>query len=121
MEDKEIIYGSLSFLVDKYGFKYKYFCTGKEYYYSFQNKHGTFTIYEWPQFQDRIFYITLRNTSKIAIDIFKNHKHLLEDWEKKHSGFIWIFKDKRKDYWLLVAQIIREQINTDGQFWGIKI
>lgn len=121
MTNQEIIRTSLSFLIDIFGFEYKYICNGIEYYYLFQRANGTFTIYECPQFQDRIFYISIINHPQRQINIFQDYEQLFEEWNLNHSGIKWFFKDKRKDYWDMIAKLIKSEIEKTDTLFGIKL
>lgn len=121
MQSKEIIYKALEFLIIEYNMEFKYICNGKEYFYHFCNPNGCFTYYEWPQFEDKEYFVAIINEPKKSINIFENYKELLDQWNKKHSGIKWFFKDKRKDYWGLIASIIKKEISKTGHFFGIKV
>lgn len=122
MTDKEIIEEALKFLVVDYGFTYEYHSqhNGNEEFYKFVNEFGYFQYYEWSQFKDSEFSVVCNQEFKI-IRLFDEYPQIFSMFNKRHKGVKWFFKDQRKDYWTMIASILRLEIKTKGSLFGLKI
>ena len=121
MTDKEIISKSLGFLMSEYSMKFIYNTNGNEYFYYFQNNNGSFNYYEWPQFGDKQFSVVINNIGKKLLNFELDYPDLIREYKRKHSGLLWLFKDQRKDYWDTVALIVKQEIQTKGTLFGLKL
>lgn len=121
MKTKDIIEKSLSFLINEYGLVLDYNTNGKENFYYFRNKYGSFNYYEWPQFGDHIFSVTINGVEKKKIDFFVEYPKIVEKFNQSHKGLKWLFKDTCEDYWNMIADIIKTEIVSHGALFGLKV
>lgn len=122
LSDKEIIEKSLNFLIVDYNFKYEYltpYCNNEE-YYIFRKQDSCFTYYQWNEMKEYKFTVVFDQEFK-EIRLFERYPQELELFRKNHTGIKWIFKDYREDYWKMIADIIKKEIQSTGFLFGIKI
>lgn len=115
------------FLVKDYGLKYSH-QTFKNCYnghwvvyaYSFYNESGCFTIYELGQRGEWDYYYAKRHSNIMEellenrVDIYSVEKEI---WGKARKK---IFHSIRTELATL-AEVIKKQIQTQGNFYGVKI
>lgn len=121
MGDKEIIEKSLSFLITDHNFKYRYETqNGNDMNFIYENKNGYFKYYQWPQFNESEFSVLFDNEFK-KINLFEIDPKYFSLFKKQHSGIKWLFKDKRQDYWNMIATILKHEISISNSLFGLKI
>ena len=42
-------------------------------------------------------------------------------FNQRHKGLKWLFKDRRPDFWQMIADIIKKEIETNNSVFGLKI
>lgn len=120
MSDKEIIEKALSFLITEYKFKYKYETNKGNDIFIYENKNGCFKYYQWPQFGESEFSV-LSDYEFKKINLFLIYPEYFALFKKQHSGIKWFFKDKRKDYWAMIATILKHEISVNNSLFGLKV
>ena len=121
MSNREIIENALKFLCNEYNFSYEYYTpNGNADYCKYSNQYGKFTYYEWMEFGEREFSV-IYNQQFRKININEEYPKMVSEFHHSHKGIKWFFKDKRKDYWEMIANIIKNEITATGTLFGIKI
>jgi hypothetical protein len=121
MTDRQIIEEALWFLVENYGFNYNYECVNNgAIYFRYHNQYGSFTYYRWAQFQEEEFFVKYNEFYR-SVDFSSLHPKEFYSFIKMHKGIRWFFKDKRKDYWNMIAQFIKVEIENTKTLFGIKL
>lgn len=121
MTNRQIIENALIFLREYYGFSYNYECVNNgATYFWYYNEYGCFTYYQWEQFQEEEFSVKYNGSHRIIDFSILNPKEICAFY-KTHKGIKWLFKDKRKEYWHMIAQLIKNEIQKTGTLFGIKI
>ena len=121
MTNRQIIENALLFLIKDYGFCYNYECCNNgAMYFMYYNQYGCFTYYRWEQFQEEEFTAKYSEGYKI-IDFSILHPKAFYEFNKSHKGIKWFFKDKRKDYWDMIAEFIKSEIEKTGALFGIEL
>lgn len=129
----KLICEEFSFLVDRYGFEYKYqtLDLGDGWIvslHSFYNATGCFTIHsmdsrgELDFYRSNQFSTDKKKLRETAINIYDVEKKL---W-KKRGDFLGIFPNlffwwNTKKILKTVAEIVKLSIDRDGEFFGIKV
>lgn len=120
MEDKNIVL-SLKFLIDDFGFEYQFYTTnGNDEYYNYRNEYGCFSIYQWKQFGDLVFYVE-DTCGKKRINFRDYYPEILDKFKKMHKGLKWLFKDSTPDYWNTIKEILQTEIEKNKNLFGLKI
>lgn len=116
---------SLAFLVEEHNFQYKSNAfrelkgfQGPFYTYSFYNEHGCFTVLYTFQRNEIEYYVSKTYSKDKEVLLSKNISQQvfdeLKQKRKKHSNLL-------KSNNTLIAEIVKEQIKANGEFWGIKV
>jgi hypothetical protein len=121
MKTQEIIENALKFLSVEYKFFYEYesIYNGAE-YFKYTNKYGNFVYYQWLQFGEKQFSVKYNQTFKV-VDLQLQFSKEFVCFKKTHSGITWWFKDKRKEYWNMIASIIKKEIKHSNTLFGLPI
>lgn len=119
MTTLEIIKLKLNFLITKYNMKFLYIEERGE-TYSFENEYGVFKYYEWTQFKEEKFSVLFNNQYE-EINMFLRYPKLFTEFNEKHKGIKWRFKDHKADYWDMIARIIELEINNNNSLFGLRL
>lgn len=120
MEDKNVVL-SLKFLVDDFRFEYQFYSTnGNDEYYNYRNEYGCFSIYQWKQFGDLVFYVE-NMYGKKRINFRDYYPEILDKFKKSHKGLKCLFKDSTPDYWKTVKEILQTEIMVNKTLFGLRI
>ena len=119
MTTLEIVENNLKFLTTEYGFVFSHSNSQGD-HYIFKNRHGYIEFYEWEQFQDSAVFVNYDMTSK-KIDLFLEYPKIVGKFNHNHRGIKWLFKDKRQDYWEMVATVIRMEIENHKSVFGLNV
>ena len=126
----DIVYNSLKFLVDDYGFRYQKSILNQEIVYKFEGTEGSFIYQEFLQYCEEYFYIEKgRNKELINVQEFLNSYNLSKvDYPKEErKGFKSVFKKREsrnirlQERWNAISEIIKHQIEETGSFFGLKV
>ena len=116
---RAIIAEKLGFLVTDFGFEFDY-CNESGEHFFFKNELGHIEFYEWAQFNEFKINVKIRNCSK-RINMPVLYAKELGAFNQRHKGLKWLFKDKRPDFWQMIADIIKKEIETSNSVFGLKI
>lgn len=142
--NETIIKNSLDFLITEYGFKYEKLgydnCFNEgvgAFAYNYYNDNGCFTIGHIPVYGD-VDYFRFKSLSQLnkyyelrqsGLNTIENYKINIYNYEpqiwESHEKLLW-FKNpfawiSSKKTLRVLAEVIRAQIEKDGQFFGIKV
>ncbi len=120
METYKIIEKELQFLITDVKMIYTHEKKGNQNYYYFSNDFGRFTYYEYRQFGEQEFTI-LANGSLKTINMFNENPQVYSKFKQEHKGIRFFFKDMRQDYWKMIAEIIKLEIDSTGSLFGLRI
>jgi len=136
--NEKAIEKELWFLVEKYGLSYfreefrtDWYCTTTA--YSFCNKYGCFTI-SYSEELRKSYFMRFDKVSSVKDWVFSNNSDEFRKAEiepcsveteiwNKHRGSL-LFKEfwpYGKRFFRAMAEVIEHQIETTGQFFGIKV
>lgn len=119
MTTEKIIRSSLLFLEKEYQFEFELVSEqGNRYIY--KNKFGHFEYYEWRQFQETSFSVYANNECK-TIDMLHVNPKIIGEFQQKNKGLKGFFSDNRKEYWNIIANIIKNEIATSHNLFGLKL
>lgn len=119
MTTLQIVENNLGFLTTEYGFVFSYNDTDGD-HYVFRNKHGKIEFYEREQFQDSAVFVNYDMTSK-KIDLLSEYPQIVGKFNHNHRGIKWLFKDKRHDYWEMIATVVRKEIENHNSIFGLPL
>lgn len=120
MNVNDIIKSNLDFLVKDYQFEFSYL-NGRGENYLYKNKYGYFNYYEWEQFGEYEFSVKISNQESKIINFFEYYPKQISSFNSNHTGIKWLFKDKKKDYWKMIADLIKLEIANNHCLFGLKI
>ena len=115
----DIIKNKLNFLIEEYGFTFE-FINDWGCHYIFNNKNGCIEFYEWAQFNESAFFVNYDMISK-KINLIEEYPKIVAHFYKTHKGIKWFFKDDREDYWQMISEIIKIEINNNKSIFGLKL
>ena len=119
MSTLDIVKNKLWFLVADYGFEFCYGDGRGEHFY-FSNKNGHIEFYEWDQFKEFEIRVST-GTYWEAIDLSQRYSKFWDEFNQKHKGIKWWFKDKRHDFWEMIVNIIKTDIATENTVFGLML
>ena len=119
MTTKGIIENKLGFLIKEFGFDFVFNNISGD-HYIFRNKNGYIEFYEWEQFGESSIVVKYGQISRI-VHLFEEYPKVVGQFNQTHKGIKWFFKDKRNDYWEMISQIIRIEINNKKSIFGLNI
>lgn len=119
MTTLDIVKSKLNFLIDKYDFIFEY-NNEQGFHYIFKNKNGFIEFYEWPQFNESEIFVNYNMISK-KINLIVEYPKIVGKFYQEHKGIKWFFKDKRYDYWEMISEIIKVEINNNESIFGLKL
>lgn len=120
METNQLILKKLGFLIDKYKMEYIYDIDGNQKFYRFKNDYGSFSYYEYRQLGEVEFSIKTNEEYRI-INFFEIYPKLISRFNQDHKGIKWFFGDKREDYWEMISQIIKSEIELNHSLFGLRV
>ena len=89
-------------------------------HYIFKNKYGYIEFYEWEQFNESSIFVKYDMISK-RINLIEEYPKVIGKFNQTHKGFKWFFKDKRDDYWEMISEILKLEINSKNNIFGLKL
>ncbi|MBE6592830.1 MAG: hypothetical protein E7642_02415 [Ruminococcaceae bacterium] len=119
MATQDIIKKHLDFLIYQYGFEFEYVCNEGE-HFIFKNQWGYFKYYQWSQFGEEEFSVKIGSNFR-TIKLYEEYPQIVGQFNQNHKGFKWFFKDSRDDFWLMVAAIIKDEINLKNSIFGLPL
>ncbi len=119
MDTQQIIREELAFLCKEYGFEYEYISSRPEQKYVFRNQYGVFQYYCCP-FEESEFSVLYDQTFRV-VDLKLLYGKEFAKFRKNHSGIKWWFKSSSRDYWKMIANLLRRQIANCGTLFGLRI
>ena len=119
MTTLDIIKNKLKFLTDQYNFIFEFSNIFGD-HYIFKNRNGYIEFYEWAQFNESEFFVKYDMISK-KINLIIEYPQIMGEFKQNHKGFKWLFKDKRHDYWEMIANIIQTEITINNNIFGLKL
>jgi len=119
MTTEKIIRYSLSFLESEYHLEFE-FIQNRGDHYLYKNKFGRFEFYEWRQFQEASFFVYANEECK-TIDMLIEQPKEIGEFQQKQRGLKRVFVDNRKEYWDIIASIIKNEISKNGDLFGLKL
>lgn len=114
-----IVLEKLGFLVTDSGFEFDYSDESGEHFF-FKNELGYIEFYVWEQFNEFEINVKIGNCLK-RINMPVLYAKELGDFKYKHRGIKWWFKDERPDFWQMIADIVKKEIETSNSVFGLKI
>jgi hypothetical protein len=119
MTTEDIIRSSLSFLEKDYHLEFFSF-RDRGNHYIFSNPKGRFEYFEWSQFQETRFCVYANEECK-TIDMFLENPKLIGKFQQKNRGLKAFFGDNRKEYWKIIGEILRNEIEKNGTLFGLEL
>ena len=129
MNIQKIVREKLFFLEADLGFDFHY-SNERGNHYIYTNEFGYIEVYERAQFDEyeiRVQDTTYFNRNGIhgiyfkRIDLKETYKKEFKQFNKQHRGIKWWFKSPIDDYWQMIADIIKKEIETSNSVFGLKI
>ena len=90
-------------------------------YYSYSNDIGCFVYYNCPQLNEEEFYVTVYKEKNIKIDWLLEYPKEITSFKKRIKGIKYLLKNWRKDYWELIASLIKKEIQEKNSLFGLRI
>lgn len=116
----EIICNNLDFLIDDYGFVFKYNTNGYEDWCYLSNRFGSINWYSWEQFGEYELTITINGREKLFLD--SDRKLNYTPLKIKRISLIErFFRDSRQIYWQRIAIAFKQEIEATGTLFGLKL
>lgn len=119
MTTLDIIKNKLSFLIDEYCLNFE-FINDSGNHYIFINKNGYLEFYEWQQFNESAIFVKYDMISK-KINLFEEYPKIVAQFNQTHKGIKWFFKDSTEDYWQMISEIIKIEIDNYKSIFGLKL
>lgn len=119
MKTEEMIRKKLKFLEEEHHFRYQYFFESGN-HYIYENDYGTFIYYEWQEFGEKEFTIKTNQEIK-TINMLHENPKLMGEFQNKYRGLRGLFKNNKEEYWNIIRDIIKEEIDKNGSLFGIQI
>ena len=119
MRTEKIIRNSLNFLEDDYNFKYEV-SRDKGTTYTYTNKYGRFEYYQWQQFDESRFSVFYDGEHKI-VNMFHESPKEIGKFNFQSKGFIGFLKDRRQEFWKIIAEIVKSNIKDTGLLFGLRV
>jgi len=119
MTTENIIRSSLIFLEEEYHFKFE-IIKDQGTHYVFKNKYGRFEYYEWKQFQESSFCIYANDECK-TIDMLQENPKIIGKYWQQNKGLKGFFCDNRREYWIIIANILKKEIKNTSFLFGLKV
>ena len=119
MTTLDIVKNKLGFLIDKYSFSFE-FNNIRGNHYIFKNRNGHIEFYEWKQFDESEIFVKYDMISK-KINIVEEYPQIVTKFNKTHKGIKWFFVDDRNDYWEMISDIIKKEIDKKQSIFGLIV
>ena len=119
MTTLDIVKDKLSFLIKDYHFSFRFKNTSGN-HYIFENMSGYIEFYEWEQFGEFGIYVKYDKIFK-EIKLIEHYPKIFGKFKESHKGLKWIFKDTRFDFWEMISEIVRSEIDNKNNVFGLKI
>ncbi len=119
MKTKNIIRDALLFLEKEFHLEFQ-LIEERGNYYIYKNKFGRFEYYEWSQFQEAEFRVNANDECKTIDMLFIDPKKM-GVYQKKNKGLRGFSRDGREEYWKIVANIIRSEIEKNNSLFGLRL
>lgn len=120
MEFVDLVKDSFGFLIRDYGFEFSYNNEWGDHYF-FRKPDQTFEYYEWPQFGEYEFHI-IGNNAYITIYVWDKYRKEIKQFKKQHRILkIFTKADWFPAYYDTIANIVKNEIETTGTLFGLKL
>lgn len=121
MTTEKIIKNALEFLCVEYGFEFQYETEfNGAMTFKYFNDNGSFSYYQWEQMQEYEFSVIYNQYyKKLEMQLLFPKEFAL--FNQQHKGLRWLFKDKREDYWNMIAGLIKGEIKNTGSLFGLML
>lgn len=120
LETYKIIEKELEFLVSNYRMEYTYDVSLGRKYYRYKNQFGVFTYYEYRQLGEQEFSV-LTNNNFTVINMLNEYPSIISRFNRQSRNIRFFLKDRRQEYWKMIAEIIKKEIDSSGTLFGLEV